>query len=153
MQDNEQKMGWLNKAMVSLGFAYPPEPEMPEDEEGIILPGKNPKVLHFPTDTKTQIAVLTPANLNAIKVPADFLKNGRAVLVNFHGLDKKVADNARFFLSGITYAIGGSLQKITDTIYVFTPSEVGIICPNTGEEEEELEDREPPIEFKHRIFA
>jgi FtsZ-interacting cell division protein YlmF len=152
MQDKEMKVGWLNKAIANLGWGNQPEPEMPEDDDGIIIPGKNPRVLHFPTDTKTQIAVLTPANLNAIKVPADFLKNGRAVLVNFHGLDKKVADNARFFLSGITYAIGGSLQKITDTIYVFTPCEVGIICPNSCDEEEE-EDEEPPVEFKHRIFA
>ena len=152
MQDNEMKLGWWTRMMVSLGLAYPPEPTMPEEEDGILLPGKTPKVLHFPTDTKTQIAVLTPANLNAIKVPADFLKNGRAVLVNFHGLEKRIADNARFFLSGITYAIGGSLQRITDTIYVFTPSEVGIICPATDDEEEPQE-TEAPVEFKHRIFA
>jgi cell division inhibitor SepF len=152
MQDYEPKVGWWTKTMVSLGLAYPPEPIMPEEDEGILLPGKTPKVLHFPTDTKTQIAVLTPTNLNAIKVPADFLKNGRAVLVNFHSLDKKVADSARFFLSGITYAIGGSLQKITDTIYVFTPNEVGIICPATDDDDEQMEE-EPRIEFKQRIFA
>jgi cell division inhibitor SepF len=152
MQDREVKQSWWSKTMISLGFAYPQEPVYPEEEEGILLPGKTPKVLHFPTDTKTQIAVLTPANLNAIKVPADFLKNGRAVLVNFHGLEKKIADNARFFLSGITYAIGGSLQKITDTIYVFTPSEIGIICPSTEDEEDNLE-QDTPVEFKHRIFA
>ena len=152
MQDNDTKLGWWSKTMISLGLAYPPEPKYQEEEEGILLPGKTPKVLHFPTDTKTQIAVLTPANLNAIKVPADFLRNGRAVLVNFHGLEKKIADNARFFLSGITYAIGGSLHKITDTIYVFTPNEIGIICPSTEEEEEPV-DRETPVEFKSRIFA
>jgi cell division inhibitor SepF len=152
MQENEQKLGWWTKTMISLGLAYPPEPQVPDEEDGIMLPGKTPKVLHFPTDTKTQIAVLTPTNLNAIKVPADFLKNGRAVLVNFHSLDKKVSDNARFFLSGITYAIGGSLQKITDTIYVFTPNEVGIICPSTDDEDEEPEEV-PHIEFKQRIFA
>lgn len=138
--------------MVSLGLAFPPEPEMPDEEEGILIPGKTPKVIHFPTDTKTQIAVLTPSNMNAIKVPADFLKSGRAVLVNFHSLEKKVADNARFFLSGITYAIGGSIQMVTETIFVFTPSEVGIICP-TNEEDDDYEETSPPAEFKRRIYA
>jgi cell division inhibitor SepF len=152
MQDNDSNLTWWTRTLINFGIVTPPEPKYPEEEDGILLPGKTPKVIHFPTDTKTQIAVLTPANLNAIKVPADFLRNGRAVLVNFHGLDKKIADNARFFLSGITYAIGGSLQKITDTIYVFTPSEVGIICPATDEDEEPQE-RETPPEFKSRIFA
>ena len=72
MQVREPKIGWWTRTMVSLGLAYPPEQSIPEEEDGILLPGKTPKVLHFPTDTNTQIAVLTPANLNAIKVPADF---------------------------------------------------------------------------------
>lgn len=152
MLDREPKMGWWARLLTTLGFPAPQEQFMAEEEEGIILPGKNPRILPFPTDTKTQIAVLTPANLNAIKIPADFLKNGRAVLVNFHSLEKRIADNARFFLSGVTYAIGGSLHKINDTIYVFTPAEVGIICPDTGEEED-AQEKESPVEFKHRIFA
>jgi len=151
MQANEPKLSFWQRMMISLGLMYPPEPVMNDDEDGIILPGKTPKVLHFPTDTKTQIAVVTPTSLNATQVPADFLKSGRAVLVNFHALDKKVADNARFFLSGITYAIDGSLQKVTETIYVFTPHEIGLICP--GEVEEP--DDQPEVQFivQKRMFG
>ena len=124
MTDNGVKLSWWQRLLIKMNLVYPPDPVLEDEDEGIILPGKNPHVLHFPTDTNTQIAVVTPTSLNATQVPADFLKNGRAVLVNFHGLDKKTQDNARFFLSGITYAIDGSLQKVTDTIYVFTPNEV-----------------------------
>jgi len=140
MQDNEPKLSFWQRLMISLGLMYPPDPVFPDDEDGIVLPGKTPKVLHFPTDTKTQIAVVTPTSLNATQVPADFLKSGRAVLVNFHALDKKVADNARFFLSGITYAIDGSLQKVTNTIYVFTPNEVGLICPGEVDDPDETDE-------------
>jgi cell division inhibitor SepF len=151
MQANEPKLSIWHRLMISLGLMYPPEPAMTDDEDGIILPGKTPKVLHFPTDTKTQIAVVTPTSLNATQVPADFLKSGRAVLVNFHALDKKVADNARFFLSGITYAIDGSLQKVTETIYVFTPHEIGLICPGEVEEPED----QPEVQFsvQKRMFG
>lgn len=151
MQDNEVKLSLWQKVGVSLGLIYPPEPSEMEEDDGIILPGKNPKVLHFPTDSRTQIAVVTPTSMNATQVPADFLKSGRAVLVNFHALDKKTADNARFFLSGITYAIDGSLQKVTDTIWVFTPAEVGLICP--GEIEEPEESGEVEITFQKRLFG
>jgi len=151
MTDNGVKLTWWQRLMIRLNLAYPPDSYEDERDEGIILPGKNPKVLHFPTDTKTQIAVVTPTSLNASQVPADFLKSGRAVLVNFHGLDKKVADNARFFLSGITYAIDGSLQKVTDTIYVFTPSEVGLICPGEMEESEEPDEMAP--KFQKRMLG
>jgi len=151
MTDNGVKLSWWQKLLVKLNLAYPPDPVIEDEEEGIILHGKNPQVLRFPTDTQTQIAVLTPTNLNAIQVPADFMKNGRAVLVNFHALDKKNADNARFFLSGITYAIDGSLQKVTDTIYVFTPHEIGLICP--GETEEPEETVEIGTRFQKRLFG
>jgi cell division inhibitor SepF len=151
MHENEVKLIWWQRLLVSLGLMYPPDPLPPEEDEGILIPGKTPKVLHFPTDTKTQIAVVTPSSLNSIQVPADFLKSGRAVLVNFHSLDKKISDNARFFLSGITYAIDGSLQRVTDTIYVFTPSEVGLICHT---EEDDMDDTvEQPIVFQRRLFG
>lgn len=129
MQDNDNKLSVMQRVLISLGVMYPPENDLDDEEDGIILPGRTPKVLHFPRDTQTQIAVVTPTSLNAMQVPADFLKSGRAVLVNFHALEKKIADNARFFLSGITYAIDGRLQKVTDTIYLFTPHEVGVINP------------------------
>lgn len=151
MTDNGVKLSWWQKILVKLGLVYPPDPVVEDQDEGIILPGKNPQVLHFPTDTQTQIAVVTPTSLNAVQVPADFMKNGRAVLVNFHGLDKKTQDNARFFLSGITYAIDGSLQKVTDTIYVFTPNEVGLICPGEVDGSEDTE--EIGIKFKSRMFG
>jgi len=151
MGDNEVKLSFWQRMMISLGLMYPPDPVIGDDDEGIILPGKTPKVLHFPSDTKTQIAVVTPTSLNATQVPADFLKSGRAVLVNFHALDKKVADNARFFLSGITYAIDGSLQKVTETIYVFTPHEVGLICP--GEVDEPEESSEVTFTVQKRMFG
>jgi FtsZ-interacting cell division protein YlmF len=151
MQDNEQKLPVWQRMMISLGLMYPPEPSIDDEEEGIILPGKTPKVLHFPTDTKIQIAILTPNSLNAVQVPADFLKSGRAVLVNFQALDKKVADNARFFLSGITYAIDGSLHKETDTIYLFAPAEVGLICP--GENDEPDEQSDIHVTVQKRLFG
>jgi FtsZ-interacting cell division protein YlmF len=151
MQDNEPKLSMMQRILISLGVMYPPEDELDNEEDGIILPGKTPKVLHFPRDTQTQIAVVTPTSLNATQVPADFLKSGRAVLVNFHGLDKKVADNARFFLSGITYAIDGSLQKVTDTIYLFTPHEVGVIVPGEVDSPDDLDDMN--ITVKNRMFG
>jgi len=151
MTDNGVKLSWWQKLLIKLNLVYPPDPVLEDEDEGIILPGKNPQVLRFPTDTQTQIAVLTPTSLNAIQVPADFMKNGRAVLVNFHGLDKKTADNARFFLSGITYAIDGSLQKVTDTIYVFTPHQVGLICP--GEVDGPDENVEVGVKFQKRLFG
>jgi len=148
MHANEQRLGWWTKLMISLGFPYDSEPELPE-EDGTLLP--------FPTDTKAQIAVLTPTSMNAMKVPADFLIRGQAVLINFHSLDKKIADNARFFLSGVTYAIDGSIHKMTDTIYLFTPHEIGIIPYQTENKENRdisLEsEKEHTSEFRKRILA
>ena len=60
-----------------------------------------PELYAFPTGTKAQIALATPVNFDQIEKPAMCLRSNRAVLLNFHRLDKKTADNARFFLKGI----------------------------------------------------
>lgn len=127
--------------------------DAPEDnyEDDDYIGSGGPQLLPFPTGTKSQIALSTPITLDDIQMPADYLKSGRAVLVNFHRLDKKAMDNCRFFLTGIAYAVNGSAQKITETIYVFTPSEVGLIYADEVVEERKEETQTGA--FQKRLFG
>ncbi len=148
MQDNEVRYTWVDNLKVSFGLMDPLE-ENDRDDWGV--DGGGPELLPFPTGTKSQIALSTPISLDDIQMPADYLKSGRAVLVNFHRLDKKSSDNSRFFLTGVAYAVNGSAQKITDTIYVFTPNEVGLIY--SDEQVDEKEEDTVPGNFQKRLFG
>ncbi|HDS31110.1 MAG TPA: cell division protein SepF [Firmicutes bacterium] len=149
MRENENKNSWSDNIKVFLGLKDPQE-ERYEDDDYIGTGG--PQLLPFPTGTKSQIALSTPTTLDDIEMPAEYLKSGRAVLVNFHRLDKKAMDNCRFFLTGIAYAVNGSAQKVTETIWVFTPNEVGLICADDYAEEHDKEESVPG-NFQKRLFG
>ena len=47
-------------------------------------------------------------------------------ILNLEGLDVNIAQRIIDFASGSTYAIGGSLQKISQYIFILTPASVDI---------------------------
>ena len=54
------------------------------------------------------------------------LKFRRVVLVNFENTEKEVARRIVDFMSGSTYALGGTVQKISTYIFAFVPNNVNI---------------------------
>ncbi len=54
------------------------------------------------------------------------LLSGRTVILNLEGLDLEVAQRIIDFTSGATYAISGNLQKISNYIFLVTPTNVDI---------------------------
>ncbi len=56
----------------------------------------------------------------------DHLKNRNSVVVNLKRVTSDQAQRIIDFLSGVTYAIGGSMQKIGIGIYLCTPKNVAV---------------------------
>ena len=54
------------------------------------------------------------------------LLSGRTVILNLEGLDLEVAQRIIDFTSGATFAINGNLQKISNYIFLVTPTNVDI---------------------------
>ena len=57
---------------------------------------------------------------------ADHLKNRNSVVVNLKRVTSDQAKRIIDFLSGVIYAIGGSMQKIGVGIYLVTPKNVNV---------------------------
>ena len=57
---------------------------------------------------------------------ADHLKNRNSVVVNLKRVTSDQAKRIIDFLSGVIYAIGGSMQKIGVGIYLCTPKNVNV---------------------------
>lgn len=57
---------------------------------------------------------------------ADYLKNRNTVVVNLKRVTSDQAKRLIDFLTGCIYAIGGSLQKLGNGIYLCTPNNVNI---------------------------
>jgi len=58
---------------------------------------------------------------------ADTLLNGRAVILDLSNVNKAVGQRLIDFTAGSVYAIDGSMQKISEFIFLICPAEVGIV--------------------------
>lgn len=57
---------------------------------------------------------------------ADGLKDGQQQIVNLEQTPADMAERITDFLNGATYALEGSVEKIGEQVYLFTPSSVTI---------------------------
>ena len=73
---------------------------------------------------------------------ADGLKDGQQQIVNLEQTPVEMAERITDFLNGATYALDGSVEKIGEQVYLFTPSTVVI----------DIEDKPAPTGVRAAIF-
>lgn len=76
--------------------------------------------------TGMEVCVIKPTTIEDEIEIADTLLSGRTVLINMEGLNIELAQRIIDFTSGATYAMHGSLQKVSNYIFLATPSGVDI---------------------------
>ena len=54
------------------------------------------------------------------------LKEGRAVVVNLHKLDREYAQRTIDFLTGVVFALDGKIQKIGQNVILCSPLQIGV---------------------------
>lgn len=74
------------------------------------------------------VNLFTPKNFADVQVLIDHLRNNEPEIVELKGIDGETGQRMLDFLSGAIYALGGSMQPISDmeTIFLLTPSGVSI---------------------------
>lgn len=73
-----------------------------------------------------EVCVIKPTTVDDAREIAETLLSGRTVILNFEGLDLEVAQRIIDFTSGATFSIDGNLQKISNYIFLVTPTNVDI---------------------------
>ncbi len=142
------------RAMVYLGLV-----DEPEDEEGgghaprPADPGPNvrpmnrddgspvprPSVVRtMPSaSTAARVHVVEPRGFNDAQEVGDRLKANQPVILNLQGLDRDLQRRLIDFSSGLAYALGGSMSRVADQVFLLTPSNVEV----SQEEKERLQAR------------
>ncbi len=72
------------------------------------------------------VCVIKPISVEDAREITETLLAGRTVVLNLEGLDLEIAQRIIDFSSGSCYAINGNLQKISNYIFIITPSTVDI---------------------------
>ena len=72
------------------------------------------------------VCVIKPTSIDDGREICETLLDSRTVILNLEGLDLEIAQRIIDFTSGATFAMKGNLQKISNFIFIVTPSSVDI---------------------------
>lgn len=79
-----------------------------------------------PEGGKGTVVIMQPMGFDDARQIAENVKNGKTVLVNFERTDGETIKRTVDFMSGITYAVSGTVQRVSNTIFLFAPACVEI---------------------------
>ena len=105
----------------------PAAPAEPEPERKSFFKSKTTampasKTISIPMAQKqVKVIVLEPVSFDDSQKIADYLNGSQPVVVNFEATDKVVMKRMTDFISGVVYALGGSMKKIGHNILVCAP--------------------------------
>ena len=141
------------RAMVYLGLVDEPEdddvgmapraadpgPNLRPMNRDDTLPASRPSVVRtMPSaSTAARVHVVEPRGFNDAQEVGDRLKANQPVILNLQGLDRDLQRRLIDFSSGLAYALGGSMSRVADQVFLLTPSNVEV----SQEEKERLQAR------------
>jgi cell division inhibitor SepF len=70
--------------------------------------------------------VVTPRTFNDAQQVADEFKRSKPVIINLQSPDRELSKRLIDFSSGMTYALGGGMQRIAQGIFLLTPENVEV---------------------------
>ncbi|WP_434311776.1 cell division protein SepF [Hominifimenecus sp. rT4P-3] len=71
-----------------------------------------------------EVCMVKPASIDDAREVCDILLSGRAVVINMEGVHVDLAQRIIDFTSGACYSMNGNLQKISNYIFIVTPSSI-----------------------------
>jgi len=85
------------------------------------------KVIPMNTAVSSSKMVITQPNCyEDVQEIGDYLKNKKSVIVNLESVSKEDARRILDFMSGATFVVEGTIQKVSNLIYLITPRNVEI---------------------------
>jgi cell division inhibitor SepF len=84
-----------------------------------------------------KVHVVAPAGFNDAQEIGDRLKANQPVIVNLQGVDRDLSRRLIDFSSGLTYGLGGAMERVAESVFLLTPSNVEV----SAEEKRRLQER------------
>ena len=78
--------------------------------------------------------VIKPQDFNEAQTVTNFLKEGKTIVLNMEGMDLSLAQRIIDFIGGACYALDGSLQAISNNIFIAAPQDIEV----TGDLRDEI---------------
>lgn len=87
---------------------------------------KRGTLVSLPGQKQLKVVVVEPRSFEEVQSIADHLKSRRPIILNLDLAEREHAQRILNFLSGCTYALNGEMQRISNGIFFFAPSNVDV---------------------------
>ena len=87
---------------------------------------RNTKVKASSVSADTKMVLFEPRSFEEAQEIARHLKSRRAAVVNLHRLQRDYAQRTIDFLTGVVFALDGTIQKIGHNVILCTPKSIGV---------------------------
>ncbi len=77
--------------------------------------------------SKLKVVIMQPETFDDAQSICDHVKAKKPVVINLEGVEKECAQRIIDFLSGAVYSLEGSIQKVSNGIFVLAPCNVDIM--------------------------
>ena len=94
-----------------------------------------PGIINRPSVVRTlaaKVHVMEPEGFNDAQDVGDRLKGGQPVILNLQGVDRDLQRRLIDFSSGLCYALGGTMEKAAEQVFLLTPSDVEVSQEEKG---------------------
>jgi cell division inhibitor SepF len=161
------KSGWFEKFLNLFGFEA--EEVVEEAAEGYDRTEREPRdarerekerergklVTLANSNKQVKMIIMEPSDFEEVQTIVDHLKNRQTVILNLDDTDKATARRIADFLGGAIYALDGSMQKVSGSIFLFTPTNIEVTIPlrtALKEREKDLERGSNPATLASNLF-
>lgn len=93
--------------------------EAPETENRVIP-------FHGKQEEGDSVKVIKPQEFNEAQLVAEYLKDGKTILVNLEGIEISQAQRIIDFIGGASFAVDGSLKAISNNIFIVAPGNIEV---------------------------
>jgi len=107
---------------------------VPRDDSATLV---TPRPAVVRQQASAPVHVVEPNGFNDAQELGDRLKENQAVVLNLRGLERELQRRLIDFSSGLAYAVGGTMRKVDDQVFLLTPTAVEV----SEEDKERLQAR------------
>lgn len=97
-----------------------------EEEREVINSDDDKRIISIYKRQGFRIMVHSPESFTEVQNIVEQLKSKKPIILNLEDMDRDMARRIIDFISGAVYGIDGNVQKISEAIFIFTPSNVHI---------------------------
>lgn len=99
--------------------------------------GRGAVVRPLPVPVTAKPHVVVPQSFNEAQEVADLIKSNAPVIMNLQEADRDLSRRLIDFASGLCYGLGGSMERVANSVYLLTPTDVEV----SAEDKRRLEER------------